>query len=254
MNAPAFDFNTKAMRGAAISDRINEHLEAGLHRKRALQPRREYVGASGVGGLCERAIQFEFAGAPREREFKPATLRKFDFGHLTEEWCRQELGDAGFEVMTVDKKTRASIAFSQMGGKFKGHPDGVIVEGPEIPGITWPCIWEHKGVGSKSYKAIEKDGIKKAKPQYYAQIQVMQAYLGFQNPAIFTVTNLDSGEQLHLAVPFDAEEAQAMSDRAVRIVTHTEAGQLLPRPFNDPAHFVCKGMCDFPTRCWSLPK
>src|SRR5690606_36431469 len=134
-----------------------------------------------------------------------------------------------------------------------GHVDGVFLAGPELPGVGYPCLWECKSVGAKTFREIARDGLKKARPGYYAQVQVYMAYLQLtEHPAIFTVTNLDSGEQLHLPIPFDAEEAQRMTDRAVRIVKATEAGDLLPRPFKDRSFFECK-FCAFAERCWGLP-
>jgi hypothetical protein len=50
-------------------------------------------------------------------------------------------------------------------------------------------------------------------------------------------------------VPFDAALAQRMSDRAVKVITATEAGELLPRAFNDQTHFECR-MCAWQDRCW----
>ncbi len=50
-------------------------------------------------------------------------------------------------------------------------------------------------------------------------------------------------------LPFDAALAQRMSDRAVKVITATEAGDLLPRAFNDPTHFECR-MCAWQDRCW----
>lgn len=253
MGIHSLDFNPRAMRDAAASAKVQEELDAGLRRKRDLQPRRDYIGASGIGGPCERAIQFEFAGAPREREIKPDHLRKIDFGHMTEEWARWEFKNAGFDLLTCDKRTRQPLAFSQASGRFKGHADGGFFGGPDV-GLAYPFLWEHKGTGSKTFNAVIKDGLKKAKPQYYTQFTVMQEYLFLPNVGLLTITNLDTGEQEHLPIKSDPEEAQRATDRAVRIIKATDAGQLLPRPFKDPAHFVCKGMCDFPARCWSLPQ
>lgn len=251
----SLDFNSTKTKRAAFSAGLAAALEAELARKQGLQGRRAYLGASAIGGECERAMQFELAGAPREREHKPETLRKFAFGHLSEEWARQEFLDAGFRLTQINQKTHLAFAFSQLDGQFKGHPDGVFIGGPEVEGLSYPALWEHKGVGSKTYRAVERDGLKKAKPGYYAQVAIYQGYLGlYQNDAVFTVTNLDTGEQLHELIPFDAEEAQRMTDRAVRIIQATNAEELLPRPFAEPTHYVCKGMCDFPARCWALPR
>jgi hypothetical protein len=248
------DFNSSKAKRQAFSAALGGVLDAEMTRKQSLQPRRQYVGASAIAGPCARAIQFEFAGAPREREFSPETLRKFAFGHLSEEWCRFEFKDAGFTLEQKDPKTGVLIAFSQLDGQFRGHPDGVFLAGPDdIEGVGYPCLWEHKGVGHKTYASIEREGLKKSKPTYYGQVVIQQAYLDLaDHPAIFSVTNLDSGEQMHLLVPFDAEEAQRLSDRAEAIVGNTRDGVLLPRPFQAADHYICR-MCDFATRCWGLP-
>lgn len=250
--APDLDFNKRLHREQHASDAINDIVNAGLQAKRNLQERRPYVGASAIGGSCERAIQFDFAGAPREKDFGPLTLRKFDFGHSSEELVRGWFGDAGFQLTQRNQRTGQLFGFSQLDGRFKGHPDGVFIDGPDIPGVGYPCLWEAKGVGSKTYREVEKQGLKKARFTYYAQVAIYQAYLDLaDHPAIFTVTNLDSGEQLHLLIPFDAEVAQQMTDRAVRIVQATDAGELLPRPFKDKNYFECK-FCAFAERCWGL--
>lgn len=250
--AIALDFNKHQHREQRASDKINEKVEEGLQNKRNLQERRPYVGASAIGHACERSIQFEYAGAPRETAFKPETLRKFDLGHMGEELARAWFGDAGFVLTQRNQRTGELFAFSQLDGRFKGHPDGVFIGGPEIPGVGYPCLWETKSVGAKTYREIARDGLKKARPGYYAQVAIYQAYLDIaEHPAIFTVNNLDSGEQLHLLIPFDAEEAQRMTDRAVRIVQATDAGELLPRPFKDKSYFECK-FCAFAERCWGL--
>lgn len=247
------DFNKHQHREQRATDAINDLVNEALQKKRNLQERRPYVGASSVGGSCERAIQFEYAGAPREKDIAPETLRKFDFGHMGEELARAWFGDAGFLLTQRSQRTGQLYRFEQLDGRFKGHPDGVFIGGPDIPGVGYPCLWETKSVGAKTYREIEKQGLKKARPGYYAQVAIYQAYLDLaEHPAIFTVTNLDSGEQLHLLIPFDAEEAQRMTDRAVRIVQSTDAGELLPRPFKDKTHFECR-WCSFAERCWSQP-
>ena len=48
---------------------------------------------------------------------------------------------------------------------------------------------------------------------------------------------------------FDAALAQRMSDRAVKLIRATEAGELLPRSFSEPTHFECR-MCQWQDRCW----
>jgi hypothetical protein len=37
--------------------------------------------------------------------------------------------------------------------------------------------WEHKALGEKGWRALERDGIEKCYPQYAAQVWIYQAYL-----------------------------------------------------------------------------
>lgn len=250
----SLDFNSAGALRQKYSEGIKALLEDELRRKEALQPRREYVGASSLGHSCIRSIQFEFAGAPRERERSVALLRKAQFGHLSEAWAYQEFNDAGFHL--TQKNGHGDLyKFSQLDGKLQGHPDGVFIYGPKVDGFSYPALWEHKGTGSKTFKGIVADGLRKSKPEYYTQVNLYMAYLELtESPAVFTITNLDSGEQEHIRVEFDADAAQRGSDRAVQVIQATEAGELLPRPFSDPSHFICRTRCNFRERCWGLPK
>lgn len=247
------DFNRKVTKEHGASDALNAHINHFLRTSNDSQGRRTYVGASAIGGECVRSLQFEYAGAKKEKEFPDLTLRKFQLGHHNEELARYWFIDAGFNLVQKSQKTGQPFRFSELDGRFAGTPDGVFIDGPKIVGVGYPCLWECKSVGSKTFKQIEKDGLKKSRFTYYAQVQIYMAYLSLtDHPTIFTVTNLDTGEQLHLLIPFDGEVAQAMSDRAVNIIKATEAGDLLPRAFNDRSHYQCKSFCSFSERCWGI--
>jgi hypothetical protein len=66
---------------------------------------------------------------------------------------------------------------------------------------------------------------------------------------LFTVVNADDASRLHFLVPFDAERAQAWSDRAVMVIEATRAGELLSRITDDPNDWRCK-VCSHRERCW----
>jgi hypothetical protein len=143
------------------------------------------------------------------------------------------------------------LFFSGAVGALRGHADGIIIHGPDLPGayLIYPLLWEHKAINAKNWRAVERDGLEKAFPQYAAQVALYQAYLDITNPALFTVTNADTCEWLHFPVPFNAERAQLWSDRAVNIIAATRAGELLPRGFDDPEDWRCK-ICPHKERCW----
>lgn len=251
MAAGAIDFNKRTMKEAKASDAINEKVDAGLTAKRSKQTARAYLGASSIGGPCERQTQFEYAGAPREKEHTGTTLRIFDRGHSFEELARGWMIDAGFEMKSWNSQGE-QFGFSQLDGRFRGHCDGVIIRGPPIEGVGYPALWEHKAVGGKTFNAVAKHGLAKERPTYVDQVCLYQNYIQLaDNPCIFTLTQADSCEQLHLLIPYDPERAQAASDRAVRIIQATEHGELLPRPFASRDYMECK-WCPFTERCWSL--
>jgi hypothetical protein len=233
------DFNRAHLSEAPLSVALNTLIEAA---EPAEENSRHYLGASAVGSECMRKVQFDWMCDPAH----PSQTRDiFRRGHLIEELTRQHLIRAGFKFAPAEQ-----LAFNTAGGYFRGHADGILVAGPELPGITFPCLWEHKCLGDKGWRALERDGIEKAYPHYAAQVWLYQAYLSVaEHPAIFTAVNANTMARLHLLVPFDAAQAQAWSDRAVTIIEATRAGELLPRAYNEPGDWRCR-MCAHTARCW----
>ena len=45
---------------------------------------------------------------------------------------------------------------------FRGNADGILIAGPELPEIKYPCLWEHKCLGAKGWRSLERDGVEKA--------------------------------------------------------------------------------------------
>jgi hypothetical protein len=233
------DFNRANLSEKPISVQINTLIEQAAARE--VEETRPYLGASIVGAECLRQIQYNWQVDP----VHPARIRDiFDRGHHAETQSRDRLIAAGFRFGPV-----TMLGFRAADGLFRGHADGVIVSGPELPGIDYPCLWEHKCINAKGWRKLERDGLLLAYPTYAAQVAIYQSYLDFTNPAIFTALNADTCERLHLAVPFDTERAQAWSDRAVAVIEATRTGHLLPRLTDDPGDWRCR-MCSHQERCW----
>ncbi len=239
------DFNSSS----SISGQVTALVDFGMQRLRSEEVPRDYLGASRLGVSCARALQYEFAKAPVDpgRDADGRLLRIFRRGHVIEDCMVDWLRAAGFDLRTR-KANGDQFGFSAAGGRLQGHIDGVIVGGPE--GFTYPALWENKCLGSKSWRDLEKSGLAVSKPVYAAQVAIYQAYLELhEQPAIFTAVNADTMEIYTEVVPFDAALAQRMSDRALTVISATEAGELLPRAFHDPTHFECR-MCAWQDRCW----
>jgi len=238
-NAPPGD-------AAAITARINIHIDAALLARQRQQVPRDYLGGSRVGEPCGRKLVYEITHAPKDRDFDAGILRVFDAGHqfeaLSIDWLRQ----AGFDLRDrgVDG---GQFGFVAAGGKLRGHADGVIVGGPDI-GIRWPSLWEHKALGQKSWSDLVKRGLRLSKPIYFAQVQLYMAYLQLE-VALLTALNRDTLALHHEAVPFDAGEAQRLSDHAVEILRAAETGELPPRIAQAADFFLCR-LCPYARRCW----
>jgi hypothetical protein len=248
-------------RRPSFAEKVNAAVDAALTSDHLSRPRRDYLGASRLGHPCERALQFEFTGAPKDdgRDFAGQSLRIFAIGHVLEDLAVAWLRAAGFDLHTRkgNRPDGGQFGFSIAGGRIRGHVDGIIAGGPEDLGLALPALWECKTMNAKNWRACVRDGVARAKPVYAAQIALYQAYMegsvpGISAaPAMFTAINKDTAELHHELVPFDAALAQSMSDRAVRILQATDAGELLPRVATIPDFFECR-FCPWAERCWRL--
>ena len=211
-----------------FAQHINAHIDAALIADHARRPERDYLGASRLGVPCARALQFEYAHAPRDdgREISGRALRIFAAGHLFEDLAIGWLRQAGFDLRT---RTAADhqFGFSVAGGRIRGHVDGIIFGAPDniLPGV--PALWECKSLNARSWRDTVKRGLAVSKPVYAAQIALYQAYMEASVPgistnlALFTAVNKDTTELYHELVPFDAALARRMSDKAVRVIRAT---------------------------------
>ena len=240
-----------------FADQVNAHIDEALVAENQRQIPRQYLGGSRLGVACERALQFEYAHAPKDdgRDFDGQTLRIFAAGHVFEDLAIDWLRKAGFELYTTkgNKPGGEQFGFSVASGRIRGHVDGIINAAPVMDGF--PALWECKSLNNKSWKDTVKRGVSISKPVYAAQIATYQAYMEAsvpgisQNPALFTAINKDTAELHHELVAFDGGLAQRMSDKAVRVIQATEAGELLPRIAQSADFFECK-FCDWSDRCW----
>ena len=245
-----------------IAERVNAAIDAALIAEREATTPRTYLGASRLGHACERALQFEFAGAPKDdgADFGGQTLRIFEIGHQLEDLAIRWLRAAGLDLYTRkgNRPDGDQFGFSVAGGRIRGHVDGIVATAPAALGLRTPALWECKTMNAKNWRACVKDGVTKSKPVYAAQIALYQAYMEASVPGIsaaptvFTAINKDTAEMHHELVPFDADLAQRMSDRGVRILQATDAGELLPRIATTPDFFECR-FCPWAERCWGLP-
>ena len=145
------NFNRANLSERPLNQQLNELIE------RAEPPSenyRQYLVGSSIGSECLRKVQFDWMCDPQF----PARIKDIlERGHFFEEVTRQHLIAAGLEFATDEKE----LSFEAADGLFRGHADGKIVAGPALPGLAYPCLWEHKCVKAKGWKDIERDGLAK---------------------------------------------------------------------------------------------
>jgi hypothetical protein len=143
-----FDFNRSNFSERPISQSINELIERA---EPASENFRQYLGASSIGSECLRKIQYDWFCDP----VFPARVKDiFKRGHFFEDVTRKHLIAAGFKFAPAEW-----LRFEAADGLFLGYADGIIVDGPRLPGLLFPCLWEHKCLKAKGWKAIERDGL-----------------------------------------------------------------------------------------------
>lgn len=239
------DFNHRTTLAETFRDLIDEAISLNAQK----EPVRKYLGGSAVGEPCSRQLQYAYLGTTKDIgwDFTARTRRIFRRGHAGEDWMAEWIQAAGFTIKTKGKDGK-QFGFEDCDGRFKGHIDGVIVNGPKE--FQYPALWENKVLGSKGWNALVKHGVAKAHPKYHAQVVTYQAYLQLaEHPAMFTALNADTME-IHLElVPFSQQLAQQSVDKAARVLTACDYGETLPRAADNEDSFVCK-FCSYKTTCW----
>jgi hypothetical protein len=238
----AYDYYEPKLADEPINVALNEAIERVMASKAELP--HPYLGASIVGSECLRRVQYDWWCKPA---LDARTRAIFARGHYFEAQVREQLVAAGFKFAPPEAR-----AFTAASGDLRGHADEVTIAGPNPLSsayVNYPFIWECKALNAKNWRALAKHGLEKEFPRYAAQVALYQAYLRLHNPALFSAINVDTCEQLHFWVPFNAERAQLWSDRAANIIAATRAGELLPRSYKDSTDWHCR-VCPHRERCW----
>lgn len=221
-----------------LADKTAAAIDAAVL-KRSDDGLRPHLGASLIGRNCNRALWYGFRWTTKMTH-EARLLRLFGRGHREEATLTQLLRDAGITVMTVDPNTGRQFDFKD--GHFGGSMDGACVGLPEAP-KTWHVI-EYKTASLKMFNKLVAEGVKLAKPEHFAQMQVYMLKMGLTRAVYITVCKDD--DRLHIErIDFDADFAQSMVDKAQWIIS-------LPTPpdgiSTDQTYYICK-FCDHKDIC-----
>jgi len=102
---------------------------------------------------------------------------------------------------------------------YKGHfiakPDGFgrgIIEAPKTSHIL-----EFKTINDKGYKALCKDGVRKAKPEYYAQVQI-EMHLAGTTRTLFIAVNKNDDSIYTERIRIDADYVKGIDEKIRMII------------------------------------
>lgn len=206
------------------------------------ETRRRYLGMSAIGEECERRLWYSFRHASAE-EFEGRMYRLFNRGHREEEVVAQELRGAGYEVHLVGEDGK-QFGFSDIGGHFRGHMDAAILGVIDAP-KSWH-VGEFKTHSSKSFAKLVKEGVAKAEPVHYAQMQIYMSKSGMDR-ALYVAINKDTDEVYVERIRHEPTATAIITAKARRIITATKPPARIAERRDDfrckfcPAIDICHG-------------
>ncbi len=204
---------------------------------------RSHLGGSIIGRPCDRALWYTFRWCS-DVKHGGQLLRLFQTGHLAEERFVADLRSIGIKVFETDPSTGKQFRVSACNGHFGGSFDGVgqgFIEAPR----TWHLI-EMKTHNDKSFNNLLKQGVEKAKPEHFIQMQV---YMYLANPqltrAFYIAVNKNTDELYGERIRLDPVIGKASLEKADCIIT---SDRPLSKISEDPSWYLCK-FCDHQSIC-----
>lgn len=194
---------------------------------------RPYLGASIIGRECSRALWYAFRWAARE-SFDGRMLRLFQTGHLAEARFVSDLRSIGAEVYDVNPADGKQFAFSDLGGHMRGNMDGCATKIPGA-GNHW-LVLEFKTHSAKSFADLKKNGVQKAKPEHWIQMNTYMGWSGMER-ALYLAVNKDTDELHSERLAFDRVEFEKTIAKAKQIIFGAEPPAKLSQ---DPSFYICK--------------
>ncbi len=198
------------------------------------------LGSSFIGNECIRQIWLDWRGYARQT-FEGRMLRLFETGHIQEDRVVANLKDAGFEVWALDENGK-QFEFTDETGHFITKIDGVI---KGVPGSEKTShILEVKTHNKNSFASLLKNGVQKAKPEHYAQMQTSLALSGMTR-ALYVAVCKDDEKFYVERIKEDKAEHTKLKSKIISIVN----AKMRPAGISDDASsFGCK-YCDFKQVC-----
>lgn len=201
------------------------------------------IPVGSIGEECERKLFYLLRWAVPPEEITGQKQRRFGTGLREEERLIEDLRAAGIKVESTDPATGAQFRVELADGWLRGKVDGRCEGVPEAPKATH--VLECKSHNDRSFKELLKhappkgEGLRRAKPEHYAQIQTYMHALSAER-GLYLAVSKNTDELYAERVHYDAAFALALEAKADRIAGSDRAPSKL---FEDPkskAAFACQ--------------
>ena len=202
---------------------------------------RSHLGASQIGKDCARELWYSFRWFSKPY-FSGRMTRLFNRGHLEEGRFIALMLAAGIQVYQQDENGN-QFRISGHGGHYGGSGDGVGFSIPDIPEGLYALL-EFKTHNDKSFQKLKKEGVKKAKPEHYIQMQTYLFKMGLQY-ALYVAVNKNDDELWAEVVEYDGVTAKEFESRAELIIFSQTP---LNKISSNESWYQCK-FCEFAKVC-----
>jgi hypothetical protein len=136
---------------------------------------RSHLGASVIGKECPRATYYSWRWFTKSK-FPGRMLRLFNRGHLEEGRVIAALLTIGVKVFQQDANGN-QFRITHAGGHMGGSGDGVVIGIPDLP-PDLAALLEFKTYNDNQFKKLKDNGVREAKPEHYAQMQIYMEKMG----------------------------------------------------------------------------
>ena len=224
-----------------------EAMRRALEARAAAEPQRRYIGASGIGQECSRAIWYQINGY-NPLPNRSSNVMAIEDGHRTEDLMAERLRLVpGIELWT-HKPDGTQYGFDW--GFLSGHYDGVILGLLQAP--KTPHVWENKAVKIEKFNLLqkhkdelgEKQALQAWDATYYAQAVIYMEAEGLTRHYL-TCCTPGGRDVISVRTNANPKMAKALIAKAKRIKTSSEP----PARIGDETHFFCKHFCGHMENC-----
>jgi hypothetical protein len=191
---------------------------------------RNHLGISEIGEACSRKLWYKFRWMGQEY-FDGRMRRLFARGHREEERYIGYLEGIGCKVHRFDTNGK-QFRVSGVMGHYGGSTDGVII----TPWYPDPFIAEFKTHNTKSFTGYVKDGLKKAKPQHWSQMNGYGEKMQIKYGIYFPENKNDDDIKVEV-VKLDWDHGKQLERKAEEIILAKEPP---PKISENPAYFNCQ--------------